>query len=188
VKATELSISGAHLIESPVFDDGRGIFREWFKSGDLEIDGIDFSVRQANLSHSVRGTVRGLHYSLAPEGQAKIVTCVMGELDDVIVDIRLGSPSFGRVVYVTLDARSGVSLHLPAGVAHGFCVREDFAAMAYLLTSPYDSTTELGISPFDSTLAVPWRLSSEPVLSLRDIEAPSLVERRERQELPIFQG
>ena len=187
MKASALSIAGAHLIESPVFDDGRGIFREWFKSTDLEIDGVSFDVRQANLSHSGQGTIRGLHYSLAPEGQAKIVTCVMGELDDVIADVRVGSPTFGRVEYVTLNARSGHSLHLPEGVAHGFVVREPFAAMAYLLSSPYDPVTEFEISPFDSTLAVPWRLESDPVLSLRDAEAPTLAERRDRGELPNFE-
>ena len=188
MRASALSIHGAHLIESPVFDDGRGIFREWFKSGDLEIDGIAFSVAQANLSHSVRGTVRGLHYSLAPEGQAKVVTCVMGELDDAIVDVRVDSPSFGRVEYVTLNARDGLSLHLPEGVAHGFCVRAPFAAMAYLLSSPYDPATELGITPFDSTVAVPWHLDAEPVLSLRDAEAPTLRERLEAGQLPAFNG
>ena len=89
------AIPGLYVLESPVFGDERGFFREWFKAPDAEAAGVDFTVRQANLSLSARDVVRGLHYSLAPEGQAKVVTCAAGSLDDVIVDVRVGSPTFG---------------------------------------------------------------------------------------------
>jgi len=95
------------VLDSPVHGDERGLFREWFKLDDFEDAGLTFEAQQANFSLSSRGAVRGLHYSMAPEGQAKIVTCVIGELVDVIVDIRVGSPSFGRVEVVSLALNRG---------------------------------------------------------------------------------
>ena len=97
--------------------------------GDFDAAGLDFATEQANLSMSSRNVVRGLHYSLAPRGQAKVVTCVLGELDDVIVDVRVGSPTFGAVEIVHLAADQGRSVVLPAGVAHGFCVTSEHAAL-----------------------------------------------------------
>ena len=93
MKLTELTIPGAYVVESTVWGDDRGFLREWFKRGDFEEIGVNFPIHQANLSMSKRGVVRGLHYSIAPEGQAKLVTCAYGELDDVIVDIRVSSPT-----------------------------------------------------------------------------------------------
>ena len=104
-----------------MWGDDRGHFREWYKMGDFEEAGVDFHATQANLSMSSRNVVRGLHYSLAPEGQAKVVTCAYGELDDVIVDIRVGSPTFGRVEVVHLAAGEGRSVLVPVGAAHGYC-------------------------------------------------------------------
>ena len=132
MKLRELSIKGAYELESPVHGDDRGYFREWFKLPDFEIEELNFHAKQANLSYSERNVVRGLHYSLAPEGQAKVVTCVHGELDDVIVDVRVGSPSYGKVEVITLGANVGKSVYLPAGVAHGFCVTSENASLTYL--------------------------------------------------------
>ncbi|HEV2428200.1 MAG TPA: dTDP-4-dehydrorhamnose 3,5-epimerase [Acidimicrobiales bacterium] len=181
-----LGIPGSYIVESSVFPDDRGFFREWFRGAELSDAGVDFAAAQANLSRSVSGVVRGLHYSIAPEGQAKVVTCVEGELTDVIVDVRVGSPAFGTVVSVPLAAGNGTSVYLPAGVAHGFCVTSEVASLAYLLSSPYQAAYELGVDPFDAEVAVAWPLAGEPVVSARDAAAPSLAERRASGELPRF--
>ncbi len=182
----ELDIVGLFVGESRVFGDERGFFREWYKSSDFETAGITFAAEQANLSISSRNVVRGLHYSLAPRGQAKVVTCVYGTLDDVIVDIRVGSPTFGSVVTVALGADQGTTVFLPAGVAHGFCVTSDTAALSYLLSSPYDAPHEFEINPLDPDVDVPWALGGEAILSEKDAAAPSLAQRRAAGELPHF--
>lgn len=188
MNVTELAIPGLLVLDSAVHADDRGYFREWFKAGDLEEAGVHFPTRQANLSLSSRDVVRGLHYSLAPEGQAKVVTCVFGELDDVIVDVRMGSATFGRVEIVHLAHNLGRSVHLPAGVAHGFCVTSEHAALSYLLSSPFNAPFELEINPFDVDLKVAWPLSGEPIVSAKDAAAPSLAERLAAGELPTFSG
>ncbi len=182
----ETEIAGCFVAESRVFGDERGFFREWFKAEDFAGVGVDFRAEQSNLSHSTRNVVRGLHYSLAPRGQAKVVTCVYGTLDDVIVDVRIGSPTFGRVVVVPLGADLGRTVYLPAGVAHGFCATSDLAALAYLLSSPYDPSVELEIHPMDAELNVPWPLSGPAILSEKDGAAPTLAARREAGQLPLF--
>lgn len=182
----QLEIPGLFVAESRVFGDDRGFFREWFKAVDFEAAGLDFVTEQSNLSMSTRNVVRGLHYSLAPRGQAKVVTCVYGTLDDVIVDIREGSPTFGRVVTVSLGADQGTTVVLPAGVAHGFCVTSEVAALSYLLSSPYDAPHELEINPLDPEVGVAWALSGDPILSEKDAAAPSLAERRAAGQLPVF--
>ena len=186
VKLTELSIPGLFLLESKAWGDERGFFREWFKFADFEDEGIEFHARQANLSMSQRNVVRGLHYSLAPEGQAKVVTCVYGELDDVIVDVRAGSPSFGRWEMVHLAADSERSVLLPAGVAHGFCVTSEQAALSYLLSSQFNAGAELEINPYDEEIGIVWSISGDAIVSQKDAAAPSLAQRLRANELPQF--
>jgi dTDP-4-dehydrorhamnose 3,5-epimerase len=188
VNVSPRAVSGLAVLDSPVWGDDRGFFREWFQLPDLAAGGIDFVARQANLSRSVRGVVRGLHYSLAPEGQAKVVTCVDGTLEDVIVDVRVGSPTFGAVEVVTLAGDLGRSVYLPAGVAHGFCVTSESATLAYLLSSPYNAPYELEIDPFDAAIGVTWALAGEPIVSAKDAAAPSLAERRAAGQLPAYRG
>ena len=182
----ELDIVGLYVAESRVFADDRGFFREWFKLSDFEATGLTFSAEQSNLSMSTKNVVRGLHYSMAPRGQAKVVTCVYGTLDDVIVDIRVGSPTFGHVVTVPLAADEGTTVVLPAGVAHGFCVTSETAALSYLLSSPYDAPHELEINPLDPEINVPWALTGEANLSEKDAAAPSLAQRLAAGELPVY--
>jgi dTDP-4-dehydrorhamnose 3,5-epimerase len=186
VNVTELSIPGAYVLDSAVWGDERGFFREWFKRPDLDALGISFAIEQANLSMSRRGVLRGLHYSIAPEGQSKLVTCAFGELDDVIVDVRIGSPTFGRVEVVRLAADEERSVLLPAGAAHGFCVRSEHAALSYLLSSSFNPSMELEINPFDETLDVPWRLDEPAIMSEKDAAAPSLSDRIASGELPTY--
>jgi dTDP-4-dehydrorhamnose 3,5-epimerase len=184
VKALELSIAGAYLVESPVWGDDRGYFREWFKESDLDEAGVAFPIRQANLSVSRRGVIRGLHYSLAREGQAKLVTCAFGEVVDVIVDIRVGSPTFGTVEMIHLAANEEQSVLVPVGAAHGFCVTSEVAALTYLLSSPFNAELELEINPFDKSLAVAWPLTGAPIVSPKDAQAPMLADRLREGQLP----
>jgi dTDP-4-dehydrorhamnose 3,5-epimerase len=186
VKLIELSIPDLYVLESPVWGDDRGLFREWFKDEDFREAGVEFSARQANLSVSKRNVVRGLHYSMAPEGQAKVVTCAQGELDDVIVDIRVGSPTFGRHEIVHLAADEERSVYVPVGVAHGFCVTSEVGTLVYLLSSPFNGPLELEINPFDDEINVPWAVSGDAIVSPKDADAPSLRQRREANELPRF--
>jgi len=186
VKLIETAIDGCFILESGVFGDDRGLFREWFKLDDLKAAGLSFDVEQANFSVSSQNVVRGLHYSIAPRGQAKVVTCAHGRLDDVIFDIREGSPTFGQLVVVSLAAGEGRSVHLPAGVAHGFCVTSEVGALAYLLSSPYDAPNELEINPLDSEIGVPWPLTGEPIMSAKDAAAPSWAERRAAGQTPTY--
>jgi dTDP-4-dehydrorhamnose 3,5-epimerase len=186
VRVTELSIDGLFVLESPVWSDDRGFFREWYKREDLQAQGIEFEIRQANLSMSKRNVVRGLHYSRAALGQAKLVTCAYGELDDVIVDVRVGSPTFARSEKVHLVAGDERSVLLPEGVAHGFCVTSELGALTYLLSSPYDPANEFEINPFDEALRVTWPLSDKAIVSEKDGAAPTLEARRQANELPLF--
>jgi dTDP-4-dehydrorhamnose 3,5-epimerase len=176
VNLAELSIPGLFVLESPVWSDDRGFFREWFKLGDFETQGLDFHARQANLSMSKRNVVRGLHYSLAPEGQAKVVACVFGELDDVIVDVRVGSPTFGRHEVVHLAANDVRSL-----------LTSEVAALSYLLASPFNAEAEFEIDPFDPQINVAWSLTGEAVVSQKDANAPTLAQRQASNELPLFE-
>jgi dTDP-4-dehydrorhamnose 3,5-epimerase len=184
VKVTELSIAGAYLVESPVWGDDRGYFREWFKQSDLDAVGAAFPIQQANLSMSRRGVIRGLHYSLAREGQAKLVTCAYGEVVDVIVDVRVGSPTFGAFETVHLAASEEHSVVVPVGAAHGFCVTSEVAALTYLLSSPFNAELELEINPFDESIGVAWPVTGEPIVSAKDAQAPTLADRLRDGQLP----
>jgi dTDP-4-dehydrorhamnose 3,5-epimerase len=186
VKLIELSIPGLFVLESPVWSDDRGSFREWFKDEDFQAAGVTFRARQSNLSISKKNVVRGLHYSMAPEGQAKVVTCAHGELDDVIVDIRVGSPTFGQHEVVHLAAGEERSVYVPVGVAHGFCVTSETGALTYLLSSPFNAQFELEINPFDAELNVGWTIDGEAIVSPKDAGAPTFRERLDAKELPLF--
>jgi dTDP-4-dehydrorhamnose 3,5-epimerase len=186
VNLRPLSIVGAYVLESKVWCDERGFFREWFKRGDFEESGVSFEIAQANVSVSRRDVVRGLHYSLATGGQAKVVTCAYGELDDVVVDIRVGSPTFGRVEVVHLASDEERSVFVPGGAAHGFCVTSELGALTYLLASPFTPEMELEINPFDPEVGVPWTLSGTALVSEKDAAAPSLAQRLGAGELPIY--
>ena len=181
-----LGIEGAWLATSPVWADERGSFREWFKSADiLTTTGLDFSVAQANLSESKRGVTRGLHYSLAPMGQAKWVTCVTGAIKDVIVDIRPSSPTYGKYVAVDLVGGGGQVVLIGVGLGHGFVSVIDGSTVAYLVTSPFSPAEEFEINPLDPALRIDWGLPvGELLLSPKDEAAPTLAERKSEGRLP----
>ena len=183
---TPLGIDGAWLAEATVWSDDRGFFREWFKSEDvLATTGIDFSIQQANISQSQRGVIRGIHYSLAPQGQAKWVTCVNGLIRDVIVDIRPSSPTWGKSVFVDLNGQDGRAVLIGAGLGHGFASLAQSSIIAYLLSSPYSPTEEFEINPMDPELGIDWGVDlSEVSFSDKDKAAPSLAERHKEGKLP----
>ena len=189
MKLTPLGIEGAWLAESPVWIDERGFFREWFKAEDiLSATGIDFSIQQANISQSQHGVIRGIHYSLAPQGQAKWVTCVQGSILDVVVDIRPTSTTYKQHVFVDLNGNAGRALLIGSGLGHGFLALEDNTLISYMLTSAYSPEFEFEIQPTDPELNIDWNLQliggASVVVSEKDAQAPSLAERLAEGKLP----
>jgi dTDP-4-dehydrorhamnose 3,5-epimerase len=186
MKLTPLGIEGVWLAESPVWSDDRGFFREWFKSEDIKNEtGRDFGIEQANISLSSRGTLRGIHYSVAPRGQAKWITCVAGSIKDVIVDIRPNSKSFGQWIEVELSGDSGKALLISEGLGHGFLALEDNTAVAYLVSKPFSPAHEYEINPLDEKIAINWGMDFELLkISDKDKNAPTLSVRLNQNLLP----
>ena len=189
MELTPLSIEGAWLGESPVRKDDRGVFREWFKRDEIELKTkFNFSVAQANISVSNKGVIRGIHYSLAPEGQAKWITCASGSILDVVVDIRPNSPTYKKIEYVHLNGDDERSLLIAHGLGHGFISLEENSTIAYLLSSAYSPENELEVIPTDTDLKIDWHLQlvggSELILSTKDAQAPTLKEREQNNQLP----
>jgi dTDP-4-dehydrorhamnose 3,5-epimerase len=186
MELTPLGIEGVWLAQSPIWSDDRGFFREWFKSEDIENEtGRDFGIEQANISLSSRGTLRGIHYSIAPRGQAKWITCVAGSIKDVIVDIRSDSKSFGQWIEIELKGDSGKAVLISEGLGHGFLALEDNTAVAYLVSTPFSPTHEYEINPLDEKIAINWGMeTSELKISDKDKNAPTLIERIAEGKLP----
>ena len=183
-----LGIAGAYHVRHTVHRDDRGEFTEWFRMDKLEAaTGYRFPVLQANLSRSASGVVRGIHFADVPPGQAKLVTCLVGSIRDVVVDIRVGSPTFGQWEAVDLDAESRDAVLLPVGVGHAFVAKEDDTLVAYLVSDVYSPHAEHGIHPLDQTLAIDFgRDAGDLLLSPKDQEAPSFLEAQASGLLPVF--
>ena len=186
MKLTPLGIDGAWLADSPVWSDDRGFFREWFKSEDVKgATGRDFGIEQANISLSSAGTLRGIHYSIAPRGQAKWITCVAGSIKDVIVDIRPDSQTFGKWIEVILKGDSGQAVFISEGLGHGFVAFEDNTAVAYLVSTPFSPTDEFEINPLDERIGITWGMDLGALkISEKDKNAPTLAERLAEGKLP----
>lgn len=189
----ELSVAGAWEITPRQFGDPRGLFLEWFKSGPfVEAAGHALDLRQANLSVSAAGVVRGVHFADVPPGQAKYVTCARGAVLDVVVDIRVGSPTFGAWDSVLLDDTDRRAIYLSEGLGHAFMSLEDGSTVLYLCSTEYAPGREHGIHPLDADVAVEWPSVARdgtpitPLLSEKDAAAPSLREARERGLLPVY--
>jgi dTDP-4-dehydrorhamnose 3,5-epimerase len=161
-----LPLLGAKLIKPRVFRDPRGFFFESYSAPRYQEAGMSEVWVQDNHSLSQRGTLRGLHYQSSP-GQAKLVRVTRGHIYDVIVDIRPGSPTFGRWHGEDVDAESHCQLYIPVGFAHGFCVLSEQAEVQYKVSTPYNAATECAIRWNDPELGVQWPLA-EPTLSDRD--------------------
>ncbi|MDI6105184.1 dTDP-4-dehydrorhamnose 3,5-epimerase [Actinoplanes sp. NEAU-A12] len=182
-----MTIPNAYRITPDRHHDLRGHFYEAFRASELsDAIGYPFVVRQANYSSSRRHTVRGIHATALPPGQAKLVTCVRGAVLDVVIDLRVGSPTYGMVETTRQDEESGVSVYLADGLGHAFLALTDDACMNYLCSEPYVPGTMLEIDPFDPEIGIPWNLTAEPVMSAKDAGAPTLAAAAAAGLLPMY--
>lgn len=170
-----LEIPGVVLVEPRVFPDKRGFFMETYKMPDFVAAGITGSFVQDNHSRSTKGVLRGLHYQNPPFAQGKLVRAIMGEIFDVAVDIRKGSPTYGRWVSAILSEENKKMLYVPEGFAHSFCVLSDVVDVLYKTTNFYSAESEGGIIWNDKDLNIEWPVK-EPILSEKDKEWPTLRE------------
>ena len=189
-----LPIEGAFVFTPAIHTDDRGSFLEWFRADDFEqAVGHPLTLAQANSSVSAAGTIRGIHFAQLPPSQAKYVTCTSGSVLDVVVDIRAGSPTYGRWEAVELDAQSRRAVYLGEGLGHGFIALEDGAVVNYLCSAPYAPGREHGINPYDDELAIDWpttRDDGSPLThrtSPKDAAAPSLAEVGRAGLLPTIE-
>ena len=166
-------ISGVIVIDPPVFPDDRGFFMESYKRSEFAAAGINETFVQCNQSKSVRGILRGLHYQKTPKAQAKLVRALSGEIYDVAVDLRKGSPTYGKWTALTLSAQNRKMLFVPVGFGHGFCVTSPDAEILYMTTEEYAPDLEAGVLWNDPDLAIEWPVAN-PVLSPRDRAWPWL--------------
>jgi dTDP-4-dehydrorhamnose 3,5-epimerase len=172
------------LIQPDVFTDARGFFLESFHAGRYAAHGIHGPFVQDNHSRSLKNTVRGLHLQVA-RPQAKLIRVIVGEIFDVAVDVRRGSPTFGKWVGTRLSAESFAQYYIPVGFAHGFGVLSDVAEIEYKCTDLYDAPGQIGIAWDDPALAIPWGIES-PILSDRDRSNPTLWDANPL--LPIYEA
>lgn len=187
MEARALSIEGAWVFTPVLKTDDRGVFLESFKqSVFVEATGRPFSLKQMNVSVSRLGTVRGVHFADVPPGQAKYVQCFHGRILDIVVDLRVGSPTFGQWEAIELDAESRQSAFISEGLGHAFCALTESATIGYLCSEPYAPSREHGINPFDKDLSLPWPKDLDLHLSPKDTSAPSLLESMANGMLPAF--
>jgi dTDP-4-dehydrorhamnose 3,5-epimerase len=184
----QLDIAGAWEITPQLHADARGLFFEWLTDqGFTSFAGHRLDVRQANCSVSAAGVLRGLHFAQLPPSQAKYVTCLSGSVFDVVVDIRLGSPTFGHWDSVLLDDRDRRSVYLSEGLAHGFVALQDNSTVMYLCSAEYNPQREHTVAATDPALAIDWPTEHKLVLSDRDAAAPTLEELRAADLLPTWE-
>jgi dTDP-4-dehydrorhamnose 3,5-epimerase len=182
-----LAVPDAFELTPRAFADDRGVFLEWYRFEELEAAvGHPLRLAQANLSVSRAGTVRGVHYADVPRGQAKYVTCVRGAVLDVVIDIRVGSPTFGAMDSVRLDDADHRAVYLPEGLGHAFVALTDDATVTYLCSEVYNPTGEHGINPLDPELGIDWPAGLELLLSPKDTAAPTLAQARADGLLPDY--
>lgn len=184
MKLIPTELSGVVIVEARVFRDHRGYFMETWQRERYAAAGLPGVFVQDNMSYSTRGVLRGLHYQ-HPGGQGKLISVLRGEIFDVAVDIRRGSPTFGRSVGVTLSAENGRQLYIAEGFAHGFAVTGDEALIVYKCTTPYDPSCEGSLVWNDADLGIAWPVS-EPRLSPKDVAAPRLHEIA-IERLPVYE-
>jgi len=193
VEFRELEVPGAWEITPKQLGDPRGVFLEWFKGGLFEETvGHPLDLQQANCSVSAAGVLRGIHFADVPPGQAKYVTCAKGAVLDVVVDIRVGSPTFGRWDSVLLDDVDRRAIYLSEGLGHAFLSLEDDSTVLYLCSTGYSPGREHGIHPLDPEVGIEWPTTGRdgraltPQLSDKDLAAPSLSQAASQGLLPTF--
>lgn len=189
MKYRELAVPGVVEFIPQVFPDDRGHFVAPFQeSAFIDATGHRLHLAQYNHSVSRRGVIRGVHFSDVPPGQAKYVYCPRGVLLDVTVDVRVGSPTFGRWDAVRLDPQNYRAVYLAEGIGHAFVALADDTVMVYLCSTGYDPGTEHTVNPLDPALALPWPTDLNPVLSDRDRAAPTLAEATRTGTLPRWEA
>lgn len=190
MQITELAISGAYKIRPVLHTDQRGTFSEMFRQDIFEdIIGRPFDLKQSNLSSSRKGVVRGVHFADVPPGQAKYVSCFAGKVLDFVVDVRVGSPTFGKWESVLLSPETRTSVFISEGLGHAFVSLSDESVVNYLVTETFSPKVERGINPLDPSLGLEFGIpSSELVLSEKDLNAPNLVDLESQELLPKFQS
>jgi dTDP-4-dehydrorhamnose 3,5-epimerase len=169
----KLQIPDVILIEPKLYSDSRGFFIETYKKSEFIKHGIIENFVQDNWSHSTKRTLRGLHFQKPPKAQAKLVMVLKGEVFDVAVDIRKGSPTFGQWVGLTLTEKKAQMLYIPAGFAHGFCVLSNKADFVYKVSDEYSRELDRGIFWNDPDIGIKWPIS-DPLLSEKDLSLPLL--------------
>ena len=184
MKVEQTAIPGLLVLEPRVFGDSRGFFKETYFARRYAEAGVRGTFVQDNLSKSTRGVLRGLHLQ-HPHGQGKLVQVLLGEVFDVAVDVRRGSPTFGKWVGVTLSADNHRQFWIPPGFAHGFCVTSDEALFSYKCTDGYHPECELGVSWCDPEVGIDWPVA-DPSLSDKDLAYPKLSEIPEHS-LPPYE-
>ncbi len=181
-------IAGAVEFTPRQFSDDRGLFAEWYRFESLrDTAGHALDLRQANVSVSHRGVVRGIHYADVPPGQAKYVTVMSGGIIDYVVDLRIGSPTYGRHETVRLDSEDRRALYLAEGLGHCFVALTDNTVVTYLVSEVFSPEREHGINPFDETLGLEYPFPrSELIISPKDSEAPTLAIAEAKGLLPSY--
>lgn len=187
MKIVEMTIPNAYRIIPEHYPDRRGRFHEAFRAGELSaMIGYPFVVGQANYSASCRDTVRGIHGTMLPPGQAKLVTCVGGAVMDVVVDLRVGSPTYGQYDVTYQDEDSGIAVYLADGLGHAFHALSDGACMNYLCSEEYVPGTMVEINPLDPDIGIRWQLTGQPIMSEKDAGALSLKQAEAAGLLPTY--
>lgn len=191
MNVTPLPIAGAFVLDPIVRPDTRGEFFELFKASAFrEATGHELVVAQTNVSVNRVGAVRGIHYADVPPGQAKYVTCVSGSVLDVVVDLRVGSPTFGKWDSVLLDTKDRRAIFLSEGLGHGFLALEDNSTVVYLCSTGYNPDREHEVHPLDPEIGIDWPTTGADgrlltyELSAKDQAAPTLADAREAGRLP----
>jgi dTDP-4-dehydrorhamnose 3,5-epimerase len=181
------AIDGAYVFTPRMYPDNRGAFHEWFRAAEFRQDlGYQFDLAQANCSVSRRGVLRGIHFTDVPPGQAKYVVCASGSILDVIVDLRVGSPTYLRWEGVTLDDETRRGVFLAEGLGHAFLALSPQATVMYLCSTGYAPGIEHGVDPLDGQIGIAWPRDAEFVLSEKDAAAPSADEARQAGLLPNY--
>jgi len=187
VQIRELAVPDAYAVDLVPHGDARGRFTEWYRADLLaEATGTTLPLAQANHSVSARGALRGVHFALVPPGQAKYVYCPAGKVLDVVVDVRVGSPTFGVHDSVLLDSDQPRAVYLSEGLGHAFLSLSDHSSVTYLVSTGYSPGREFGVDPMDPELDLPWPADVEFELSAKDLAAPTLAEAAEQGLLPTM--
>lgn len=188
VDIRRLAVPDAYALDLVPHGDPRGRFTEWYRAEVLaSATGFGLTLAQANHSVSARGVLRGVHFALVPPGQAKYVYCPSGRVLDVVVDIRVGSPTFGVHDAVVLDSDEPRAIYLSEGLGHAFVSLADHSSVTYLVSTGYAPDREFGIHPMDPELDLPWPKDMEFSFSAKDQAAPGLAEAEEQGLLPTME-